>query len=71
MNCICFCDFFFFFFFFLRIYDILMSNPLDNCRQLDNKAEVSNQKSDHADRIVQAINDLGVKFNVWRVTQIR
>ena len=48
-----------------------MSNPLDNCMQLGIKAEVSNQKSDHADRLVQAINDLGVKYNVWRVTQIR
>ena len=38
-----------------------MSNPLDNCRQLDNKADVSSQKSDHADRLVQAINDLGVE----------
>ena len=27
---------------FLRIYDILMSNLLDDCRQLGNKAEVLN-----------------------------
>ena len=42
---------------FLRIYDILMGNLLDDCRQLDNKAEVLKQKSDHVDRFVRTIND--------------
>ena len=50
---------------FLRIYDILMSTLLDDCRQLDNKAEVKKLKSDHVDRLVRTINDCGVKFNVW------
>ena len=50
---------------FLRIYDILMGNLLDDCRQLDNKAEVLKQMSDHMDRLVRTINDCGVKFNVW------
>ena len=50
---------------FLRIDEILMGNLLDDCRQLDNKAEVLKQKSDHVDRLVRTINDCGVKFNVW------
>ena len=50
---------------FLRIYDILLQNLLDDCRQQDSKAAVLKQKSDCLERLVTRINECGVNFNIW------
>ena len=49
----------------LRVSDVLLQNIIDDCRQMDALATAQKKSADHLDRLVRALNEIGIHFQIW------
>lgn len=50
----------------LRITDILLRNLKDDANSLDHENEISSNKTDHLETLVEKIKECGVSFAIWK-----